>query len=153
MTKKIITVLLLTVSVIVVVVVSVFLKKQIDIIMDDDPAYVIKGYFKAKEEFDDEGFMDYIDYCEYHYKPTFDKRFEDSKIYKKVDSRSLVEKLENYARDFPAEYIRKIEYNFFSDIIQEGDYYILINDEPEINEFKLYYYSVDRHILYYLNNT
>lgn len=124
-----------------------------DSILNSLPDYIEKEFYTCG------GFQDYTDYAKYTYQisetplihsPYF-LRVTDENIPKLL---TYIENFESWVEscsDFPAE-----EYDFDKSMIQEGDYFYILNryndPEAEFDNYNVYYFDLDAQILYYFHN-
>ena len=122
---------------------------------------IINGYYSSNEHFDDEGFQDYTEYCEYYYNKN---PIEDLKTrkYKKVRKKDIAE-LNKYFKDYSQWIIYrkgyKDWYTFdYNKQIKVNDYYYIenkgSNDSSLIDKFvsyDIYYYDINKSTLYYFH--
>jgi hypothetical protein len=122
-----------------------------------DPYFVIKGYIDCEEYFED-GWMDYTDYCLYFYTPKDDALFQNSSHYQKLSNNKMSE-LQSFLKDYNECIVFREGYrdwyDFDSMSLSLDDYYILqVNqkDGDKYHNYDIYYYDTSKHILYYFHN-
>lgn len=123
---------------------------------------IINGYYSSSEHFDEEGFQDYTDYCEYYYRKNDIKKIKNSKYYKKVKNNNIKE-LKVYFKDYSKwiiyregykdwykfDYKKQVKLNHYYYIENKGS-----NASSLIDKFvsyDIYYYDVDKNTLYYFH--
>lgn len=108
-----------------------------------------------KDEAFQEGWFDFTDYYKYYYEPADEEWFEKEAIFQKVVSESDIEYIVWFVDDFKREvsttkYYTKY-YDFKKSQIKLGDYYHIdykINEYGNYDNFAIYYYDVEKAILY-----
>lgn len=115
---------------------------------------VLKGYYEKEEHFQKDGFQDHTDYCKYFYKKSDNDKFINSTKYEIVKEENI-ESLKNYFNDtrkFMNMEGRSNDFDFDNDIISTGDYYYLDLKEPGYNNYNVYFYDIETHVLYYIHS-
>lgn len=145
-------VFILTILFILVIIVTTSCSSQ------TDNRYIPNGYINKEEHYDVNGFQDYTDYAKYTY---YSKDIIlNNNDYKKVTSNDF-ESIKNYLENFRGwmETDNRLdEYDFDENIINEGDYFCIINEnDKEINylnydNYSIYYFDVETLTLYYMHN-
>ncbi len=114
------------------------------------------GYLSSNEHFDEEGFKDFTDYCEYRYKD--DQLSINDNDYHKVTKKDIGE-LKDYIFNFTSWIQLKDKYkewyHFDKQKIDTNDYYILIKNEDMSDKYHIYtiyYFDTDDYTLYYFHN-
>lgn len=122
--------------------------------------YIPKGYINKEEHYDINGFQDYTDYVKY----TYDSKdvILNNNDYKKVTSNDF-ESIKNYLENFRKwmETDNRLdEFDFDENIINEGDFFCIINvgNNKEKNylnydNYSIYYFNVETLTLYYMHNS
>ncbi len=115
---------------------------------------ILKGYYEKEEYFQEYGFQDYTDYCKYFYKNASDDKFIKNTKYEMVKEENI-EGLKNYFND-TRKWMniegRSNDFDFNNSIISVGDYYYLDLKESGYNNYNLYFYDIETHILYYIHS-
>ena len=110
--------------------------------------FILDGYYSSDEYFD-EGFRKYTDYCKYYYNENADQIFAESQYYTKVAEDNICGVKKNF-EDFPSEFMSEPDkYDFDSACITEGDFYCRYSEE---GIFDVCLYDVETHTLYYIHN-
>lgn len=116
--------------------------------------YIIKGYNQSDEYFDD-GFQDYTDYCKYYYDSYYDEEYAKDDNYTEITADNI-DTVKNYFISFPYENMSNSDaYDFDVSIVTEGDYYCIIDESDYSNnreDYDVYLYDKESHILYYIHN-
>lgn len=122
---------------------------------------IINGYYSSNEHFDEEGFQDYTDYCEYYYNKNLIKGLKNRK-YKKVDEKDIAE-LNEYFKDYSQWIIYREGYKdwykfAYKKQVKLNDYYYIENEGSNASSlidkfasYDIYYYHVDKNTLYYFH--
>ncbi len=115
---------------------------------------ILKGYYEKEEYFQEYCFQDYTDYCKYFYKNASDDKFIKNTKYEMVKEENI-EGLKNYFND-TRKWMniegRSNDFDFNNSIISVGDYYYLDLKESGYNNYNLYFYDIETHILYYIHS-
>lgn len=115
---------------------------------------VLKGYYEKEEYFQEDGFQDYTDYCKYFYKKLDDDKFINNTKYEMVKEENI-KGLKGYfgdTRKWMNRDGRSNDFDFDDDIISAGDYYYLDLKESGYNNYNVYFYDIETHILYYIHS-
>ncbi len=115
---------------------------------------ILKGYYEKEEYFQEDGFQDHTDYCKYFYKKLDDDKFINNIKYEIVKEENI-EGLKGYfgdTRNWMNIEGRSKEFDFNNDIISIGDYYYLDLKESGYNNYNVYFYDIETHILYYIHS-
>ena len=120
-----------------------------------------KGYIKKYEYYDKDGFQDYTDYAKYVYT---DKNIVIKSGNYKIVTKDDVENIKGYfnnTRSWMSELSRLDEYDFDENIINEGDYVMIITKEGQkignskykkYDNYSVYFYDVETNTLYYIHS-
>lgn len=115
---------------------------------------ILKGYYEKEEYFQEYGFQDHTDYCKYFYKKASDNKFINNTKYEIVKEENI-EGLKNYFND-TRKWMniegRFNDFDFDNSIISAGDYYYLDLKSSGYNNYNLYFYDIETHILYYIHS-
>lgn len=112
---------------------------------------IIGGYNYKEEFYDSQGWQDFTDYCKYYYDSNADEKFKESDNYKKVenvDVSSIIEYFNVTERSMEM-LNRSVEYDFDANVIDNQDYVYIKNND--LKNFSIYFYDMQRHILYYIH--
>ena len=119
-----------------------------------------KGYID-KEEYLEDGFQDYTDYCKYIYNS--DEKFKSNKHYTHVNDKSI-KKFKEYIEDFKSSMEsqeRLNEFDFDEKCISKNDYIRIVTKEGEkigegvygkFDSYTVYYFDFETLTLYYMHN-
>lgn len=115
---------------------------------------VLKGYYEKEEHFQKDGFQDYTDYCKYIYKKSDDDKFKNNTKYQIVKEENIegLKKYFNDTRKWMNIQGRSNEFDFNSNVISVGDYYYLDLKESGYNNYNVYFYNIETHVLYYIHS-
>ena len=119
--------------------------------------YILEGYFKEEKSEDKNRVRGHLDFYKYYYNTEDDKKFINSTHYNKVNTN--IDKIKNYIKDTQDVLSNRKNINFFDLTINEvddNDYFYLYekdkpNDIPTSSTYYLYYYDIQKHILYVAN--
>ena len=110
--------------------------------------FILDGYKSCDEYFDD-GFRKYTDYCKYYYDQSFDATFSENSYYTAV-SKDYVTVIKQYFNNFQSQFMSEPDkYDFDSSCITEGDYYY---EKQEGSSHDVCLYDVESHTLYYIHD-
>lgn len=111
-------------------------------------------FYSSKEEVTTGEFQDFATFIKYQYEEKSDNKFIENKLYSNVGDNmeemksAFISVSEGWSEI--KEYYEKI--NFDYSFISSEDYYYIENDYSSPKSYKLYYYDVENHILYYIVN-
>lgn len=121
------------------------------------------GYM-GSDEYCEDGFMDYTDYCKYYYAGDADAIFAGADIYKEVRGED-VEKIKGYfqnCRSWMEAQGRGADFDFDPGCVSTGDYVYIDTREGqertinsvygEYDAYSIYLYDTGSHTLYYVHN-
>ena len=119
-----------------------------------DEKLVYSNFYDSSEYVSDR-FQDYTIYNKYYYKSVDDFWFINNKLYKKVTEKDLYY-LKEYFQDIGKwlkienkEEVFDISYSN----INEGDYFYIKSKElNNYDNYTIYFYDIDNHILYHIHN-
>lgn len=124
---------------------------------------VPSGYVKCEEYYED-GFMDYTDYCKYYYTEKEDGIFAEDDRYKKI-KKSDIKRVKGYfdhCGSMMGNQDRSVDFDFDSKCISTDDYVYIDTREGETHvdtlvydkydDYSVYLYDRENHILYYVHN-
>lgn len=110
--------------------------------------YILDGYNDCDEYFDD-GFRKYTDYCKYYYDEEADQIFAENEYYTKV-SKDYIILVKDYFDNFPSEFMSEPEkYDFDSSCVTEDDYFY---KNSQNGDYDVCLYDVESHTLYYIHD-
>lgn len=120
----------------------------------NQPKHILEGYISA-EEYWDEGFQDYTDYCKYYYDKSDKKVLENDSGYSIITD-DTINIIKEYFKYFPKEHMMdETKYDFDIDIIEEGDYAYIEdtgNEDDYDENYCVYYYDISENVLYYIHH-
>ena len=101
------------------------------------------------DEYFDDGFRKYTDYCKYYYDQSFDATFSENSYYTAV-SKDYVTVIKQYFNNFQSQFMSEPDkYDFDSSCITEGDYYYR---KEEGGGYDVGLYDLESHTLYYIHD-
>lgn len=110
--------------------------------------FILDGYKSCDEYFDD-GFKKYTDYCKYYYDKSFDVTFSENSYYTVV-SKDYVKVIKQYFNNFQSEFMSEPDNMILiSSCITEGDYYYR---KEEGGGYDVGLYDLESHTLYYIHD-
>lgn len=118
---------------------------------------IISGYVNKEEKYIENG-KDSFEYIKYYYNESNDVKFINNENYQEL-SEEDVDYLSKYFKRFEKlfEYDdnKDTKYDFDINDIKSGDFYILDskyeNEDEKYDNYTVYYYNLNKHILYYLH--
>jgi len=115
---------------------------------------ILKGYYEKDEHFQKSGFQDHTDHCKYFYKKLDDDKFKNNIKYIKIEEDDI-DFIKGYFKD-TQKWINinanLDDFDFDYEAITMGDYYYLDLKESGYNNYNLYFYDVENHVLYYIHS-
>lgn len=122
------------------------------------PKYIIDGYVLSDEHFDENGWMDWTDYCRYEYRKEDVHLFIEHDAYKKMTNQDM-KRIQGFINN-ASEWIEwkkdyKEWYHLDKNNMSLDDYYYLEVIDPndvygEYHHYELYYFDVSESVLHYI---